>query len=47
MSLLEAEGKTMGAQVWLKRLPHLGTHPIQSPNPDTIVDANKCMLTEA
>ena len=28
-------------------LPHLGIYPIQSPNPDNIVDAKKCMLTGA
>jgi hypothetical protein len=39
----ETEGKT------IQRLPHLGIHPshIQSSNPDTIVDANKGLLTEA
>ena len=35
----ETEGKV------IQRLPHLGIHPIQSPNPDTTVDANKCLLT--
>jgi hypothetical protein len=34
--------------VIIQRLPHLGILPIiQSPNPDTFVDANKCLLTEA
>jgi hypothetical protein len=33
----------------IQRLPHLGIHPshIQMPKPDTIVDANKCLLTGA
>jgi len=31
----------------IQRLPHLGIQPIhiQPPNPDTIADAKKCMLT--
>jgi hypothetical protein len=38
----ETEGMT------IQRLPHLGnSSDIQSPNPDTIVDANKSLLTEA
>ena len=37
----KAEGKA------IQRLPHLGIHPIELPNPDTIVDANKCLLTGA
>jgi hypothetical protein len=38
----ETEGMT------IKRLPHLGiSSHIQPPNPDTIVDANKCLLTGA
>jgi hypothetical protein len=38
----ETVGKT------IQRLPHLGIHShIQTPNPDTIVDAMKCLLTEA
>jgi hypothetical protein len=36
----ETEGETT------QRLPHLGIHPIQSPNPYTTVDTNKCFLTE-
>ena len=40
----ETEGKA------IQRMPHLGmctkSH-IQTPNPDTIVDAKKCMLTGA
>jgi hypothetical protein len=36
----EIEGMT------IHRLPHLGIH-IQSPNPDTTADANKCLLTGA
>ena len=36
----ETEGKA------IQRLPHLGAPShIQSPNPDTIEDAKKCMLT--
>jgi hypothetical protein len=36
----ETEGKT------IQRLPHLGIHSIYShPSPDTIVDANECLLT--
>jgi hypothetical protein len=36
----ETEGKA------IHRLPHLGNPSyIQSPNPDTIVDAKKCLLT--
>jgi hypothetical protein len=36
----ETEGKV------IQRLPHLEIYPIhiQSPNPDTIVNANKCLL---
>jgi hypothetical protein len=34
----ETEGKA------IQRLPHLGIHPIYSHQ--TIVDANKCLLTE-
>jgi len=30
----------------IQRLPHLGIYPM-SPNPDTIVDAKKCMLIGA
>jgi hypothetical protein len=37
----EIEGKA------IQRLPHLEIHPIQTPNPDTIVDAKKCLLTGA
>jgi hypothetical protein len=38
----ETEGMT------IQRLNHLGNPSyIQSPNPDTIVDANKCLLTGA
>jgi hypothetical protein len=38
----EIEGKA------IQRLPHLGIHShIQSPNPDTIADAKKCLLTGA
>jgi hypothetical protein len=41
----ETEGKV------IQRLSHLGIHPIpfhiQLPNTDTIVDANKCLLTGA
>jgi hypothetical protein len=38
----ETEGKTV------QRLPHLGNPShIQPPNPDTIMDANKILLTEA
>jgi hypothetical protein len=37
--------KTEGKAI--QKLPHLGIHPIQSPNPDTIVDAKECMLTGA
>jgi hypothetical protein len=37
----ETEGMT------IQRLPHLGLHPIQLPNPDTMADANKCLLTGA
>jgi hypothetical protein len=29
----------------IQRLPHLGIHPTQSPNPDAIADAEKCLLT--
>jgi hypothetical protein len=29
----------------IQRLYHLGIHPIYRPNPDTIVDMNKCLLT--
>jgi len=38
----ETEGKA------IQRLPHLGdpSH-MQTPNPDTIADAKKCMLTGA
>ena len=35
----ETEGKA------IQRLVHLGLHPIYTPNPDTIVDAKKCLLT--
>jgi hypothetical protein len=39
---VETEGKA------IQRLSHLGIHShIQSPNPDTIVVAKKCLLTEA
>jgi hypothetical protein len=39
-----AETKGMTSQ----RLPHLGIHPFKQPqNPDTIVDANKSLLTGA
>jgi hypothetical protein len=32
----------------IQRLPHLeDPSHIQTPNPDTIVDANKCLLTGA
>ena len=31
----------------IQRLSHLGINPTQSPNPDTIIDANKCLLTGA
>ena len=34
-----AEGKT------IQRLPLLGIHPIETPNPDTIVHASKILLT--
>ena len=38
----ETEGMT------IQRLPHLGSPSnIQSSNPDTVVDANKCLLTGA
>jgi hypothetical protein len=39
----ETEGKA------IQRLSHLGLHPvcIQSSNSDTVVDAKKCLLTEA
>jgi hypothetical protein len=38
----ETEGKA------IQRLCHLGIHPhIEFPNPDTIVDAKKCMLKGA
>ena len=38
----ETEGKA------IQRLSHLGIHRIyKSPNPDTIVDTNKCLLTGA
>jgi hypothetical protein len=38
----ETEGKA------IQRLPYLGIRPImQTPNPDTIADAKKCLLTEA
>jgi hypothetical protein len=38
----ETEGKAM------QRLSHLGIHPIYPlPNPDSIVDARKCLLMEA
>jgi hypothetical protein len=37
----ETEGKS------IQRQPHLGIHPIESPNTDTIVDDEKCILTEA
>jgi hypothetical protein len=38
----ETEGMT------IHRLPHLGIYPIyKPPNPDTIVDANKSLLTGA
>jgi hypothetical protein len=38
----ESEGMT------INRLPQLGIHPnIQLPNPNTTVDANKCLLTGA
>jgi hypothetical protein len=38
----ETEGKA------IQRLPHLGNPALlQSSNPDTIVDANKCFLTGA
>jgi hypothetical protein len=38
----ETGGKT------IQRLPYLGIHPIiQTPNLDTIVEANKCWLTGA
>jgi hypothetical protein len=33
------------AGMTIQRLPHLGIHPIYNPNPDTIVDANKSLLT--
>jgi hypothetical protein len=36
---VETEGKV------IQKLPHLGIHPILTPNPDTIVDAKKCLLT--
>jgi hypothetical protein len=41
--VVDTEGKA------IQRLPHLGINPshILSPNPDTIVHANKCLLTEA
>jgi hypothetical protein len=36
----ETEGMT------IQRLPHFGIHPIKiPPKPDTIVDANKSMMT--
>ena len=37
----ETEGKP------IQRVPHPRIHPIQSPNPDSIVDANKSLLTGA
>jgi hypothetical protein len=38
----ETEGKA------IQKLPHLGNPShIQSPNPDTVVDANMCLLTGA
>jgi hypothetical protein len=37
----ETEGKA------IQRLSNLEIHPIQPPNPDTIIDAKKCMLTGA
>jgi hypothetical protein len=37
----ETEGKAT------QRRSHLGIYPIYLPNPDTIVDAKKCMLTGA
>jgi hypothetical protein len=37
----ESEGKA------IQRLPYLGIHPMLLPNPDTIVDAKKCLLTGA
>jgi hypothetical protein len=37
----ETEGVT------IQRLPHGNSSHIQSPNPDSFVDANKCLLTEA
>jgi hypothetical protein len=35
----ETEGRT------IQRLPLLGIHPIETPNPDTIVHASKILLT--
>jgi len=35
----ETEGKA------IQRLPHLGIHSVQTPNPDIVVDAKKCLLT--
>jgi hypothetical protein len=37
----ETEGKA------IQRLPHLGIHPICTPNPDAVVDAKKHLLTGA
>jgi hypothetical protein len=36
-------------EMTIQRLTHLGgdSSHIQSPNPDTVVDANKCLLTVA
>jgi hypothetical protein len=43
------EGKKSGAETERKaiqRMLHLGIHPIlHTPNPGTIVDAKKCLLT--
>jgi hypothetical protein len=42
----KCRAKTEGKSI--QRLPHLGIHPIYShQNPDTIVDAKKCMMTGA
>ena len=37
----ETEGKA------IQRLPHLGIHPTYSHQTQIVVDANKCLLTEA
>jgi hypothetical protein len=43
--ITETESREETEEMTIRRLPHLGIHPIKTPNTDTIANANKNLLT--